>query len=163
MKSGVCYNSDAVQGGSNRFQRTGTLVVSTNRRGVALLTAIVCLAVIAVICGSLIRVVHAQRQQTRLEERKLQAEWLAESGLERAAAKLADSQDYSGETWQIAAPEFAGRGGASVTITVEKVTDQPANRLVRVQANYPVDSAGRARHSKQAAMTIVERKPGDDK
>lgn len=163
MRSDVCYNSDAVHRGSNRFQRTGTLVVSTNRRGVALLTAIVCLAVIAVICGALVRVVYAQRQQTRIEERKLQAEWLAEAGLERAAAKLADTQDYSGETWQIAATEFAGRGSGSVRITVEKVADQPAKRLVRVQADYPADSDGRARQSKQAAMTIVERKSGDDK
>ena len=75
----------------------------TNPRGVALLTAIVCLAVVALICGSLVRVAHTQRQQTRTEERRLQAEWLAEAGLERAAAKLADSQEYAGETWQIAA------------------------------------------------------------
>ena len=134
-----------------------------NRRGVALLTAIVCLAVIAVICGSLIKVVHAQRQQTRTDERKLQAEWLAEAGLDRAAARLTDSPDYLGETWQIAATEFAGRGSASVKITVEIVVDQPAKRLVRVAADYPADSDGRARHSKQAAVQIVERETGDAK
>lgn len=142
------------------FHRVETPVVATNRRGVALLTAIVCLAVIAVICGSLIKVVHAQRQQTRTEERKLQAEWLAEAGLERAAVKLADSQDYSGETWQIAATEFAGRGSGNVKITIEKVADQPAIRLVRVQADYPADSDGRARQSKQAVVAIVERQNG---
>jgi Tfp pilus assembly protein PilX len=140
--------------------QSGKFVTTANRRGVALLTAIVCLAVIAAICGSLIKVVHAQRQQTRLEERKLQAEWLAEAGLERAAAKLINSQDYSGEIWQIAATEFAGRG--SVKISVEKIVDQPAKRLVRVQADYPADSDGRARQSKQATMTIVERKSGDE-
>lgn len=142
--------------------QSGKFVTAANRRGVALLTAIVCLAVIAAICGSLIKVVHAQRQQTRLEERKLQAEWLAEAGLERAAAKLINSQDYSGEIWQIAATEFAGRGGGSVKISVKKIVDQPAKRLVRVQADYPADSDGRARQSKQATMTIVERKSGDE-
>ena len=142
--------------------QTGDFVAATNRRGVALLTAIVCLAVIAAICGSLIRVVYAQRQRTRLEERKLQAEWLAEAGLERAAAKLINSQDYSGEIWQIAAAEFAGRGGGSVKISVEKIADQPAKRLVRVQADYPADSDGRARHSKQTVMRIAERKTGDE-
>jgi Tfp pilus assembly protein PilX len=135
---------------------------SSDRRGAALITAIVCLAVIAAICGSLIKVVHAQRLLTRTEERKLQAEWLAEAGLERAAAKLARSQDYSGEIWQVAATEFAGRGSGSVKITVEKIADQPAKRVVRVQADFPADSDDRARLSKQTVVATIERKSGDE-
>ena len=132
------------------------------RRGVALLTAIVCLAVIAIIGGVLVKVMVAQRQQTRIEERKLQAQWLAEAGLERAAAKLADSKDYAGETWQIAATEFVGRGTATVRITVETVAAEPNKRWVKVQADFPADSSARARQSKEAVVQVIQRKTGDE-
>ena len=137
-------------------ERTARLGTRSDRSGVALLTAIVCLAVIAIIGGVLVKVMVAQRQQTRIEERMLQAQWLAEAGLERAAAKLADSTDYAGETWQIAATEFAGRGEATVKITVESVTGKLNKRQVKVQADFPADSSARARQSKQAVVEVIQ-------
>ena len=51
------------------------------------------------ICGGLLRLVGSQRVLIRSEERTLQAEWLAESGVERAVARLAGDTSYRGETW----------------------------------------------------------------
>ena len=46
------------------------------------------------------------RAGRRSQERRLQAEWLAESGAQRAVARLARDHDYTGETWSLTARDL---------------------------------------------------------
>ena len=86
------------------------------------------LIVIGIICAGLLKVALARRAEVGAEERGLQADWLAESGLERASARLSAAGDYSGETWQIPAEELGGRASGTVAIRVEPVADHPERR-----------------------------------
>ncbi len=59
------------------------------RRGLTAAAVLVCLMVVTLVSGVLVKQGVAYRQQVRSQERRLQAEWLAESGVERAFARLA--------------------------------------------------------------------------
>ena len=125
-------------------------------RGLALIVVMVCLAVFATLCGVLVKLALSERRQVRMQEWRHQAEWLAESGIERAAARLADSEDYTGETWEVS-PEQLGQGTTGVvTIEVERVDAQPNLRQVRVRADYLRDGVRSARQSKETQVQIKE-------
>jgi Tfp pilus assembly protein PilX len=126
----------------------------SRRRGAVAVVVLVCLVLIALIGGTLLRTGLVQRRRLQMEEGKLQAEWLAESGLERAAARLAAAPDYRGETWRVPAADLGGRGPGTVTIAVEPVAAQPGRRTVRVQADYPDGAGPRARRRKHATVEL---------
>jgi hypothetical protein len=121
--------------------------------------ALVCLVLATLLCGVLLRQSAARRRSMRVEERRMQAEWLAESGLARARSRLAASHNYTGETWTIpatalgAAERRADEGGV-VTIRVGPVDGQPSRRLVRVEATYPRAGDDRARQSKALTLEL---------
>ncbi len=56
--------------GSKPFESRGSITVFV----------LVCLVAITAICGVLLRIGLAERQRIRAEERRLQADWLVESG-----------------------------------------------------------------------------------
>jgi hypothetical protein len=121
--------------------------------------ALVCLLVMTLICGSLLRTIQTQRALVRSEERRLQADWLAESGLERACARLANDAEYQGETWSVTADQLGGKDNAAVTIQVaaRPGKDGEIQRLVSVQADYPSDPSRRVRARRQAIVDIAAR------
>ena len=84
------------------------------RRGAVLIVVLVCLAVAAAISVVVVRQIAMERHGVQMNQRGLQASWLAEAGVERAAARLAADPKYAGETWIISAKELAaddsGRG-----------------------------------------------------
>lgn len=128
---------------------------TAGRRGVLVAAVLVVLILISMLCGGLLRQALARRGQERMDERRLQADWLAESALDRAAARLAEQGDYQGETWEVPAEEFGGVWGASVRIEVEAVADQPERRRVKVRAEYPAGSETALRRSKQAIISGI--------
>ena len=81
-----------------------------------------------------------ERQQVRAAERRLQADWLAEAAVNRAAALLDKNSDYAGETWNLSAAELAGSDAAAIEIRVAPVTDRPERRSIQVAADFPADS-----------------------
>ena len=82
----------------------------------------------------------------------MQAEWLAESGLERARARLAAKPDYRGETWEIAADALDAYAPGVVRITVATPRDHADQRQINVQAEYPKGIEDRARHSRRVVV-----------
>jgi len=124
-----------------------------SRRGAVLVVALVCVAIATVVFVSIVKMAGTERKATQTEARRLQAVWLAESALQRAAWKLASDDAYSGETWTVAAEQLAGTDAGLVEIEVESIPDEPNRRLVRVQADYPNHAEQRVRRSKQ---TIVQ-------
>jgi Tfp pilus assembly protein PilX len=123
-----------------------------HRRGVVLVVIMVCLAVAAALFVLVVQQVAAERRAIENGQRTLQAQWLAEAGIERAAARLIADPKYTGETWTIAAAELAAAEGAVVCIRVETVADRPERRSVRVEADYPAASERRCRQVKLIMM-----------
>ncbi|MGO9465365.1 MAG: hypothetical protein ACLQIB_08390 [Isosphaeraceae bacterium] len=145
-----------------------------SRRALTTVAVLVCLIVISLIGAALLKVGLAQRHQVRSQEQRLQAEWLAESGLDRALGRLAADRNYPGEEWPIHAQDLAVPTGsapsqssgsppqaaAMITITVERVRENGNRRRVRVQADYPLDPPARSRQTKQILIDLEPDKAG---
>jgi len=128
---------------------------SSPRRGAVLLAAMVCLIVASMVALGIVRAALGAQRQLRVSQRSVQAERLAEAGIERAAAQLRGAADYQGETWQLSAAEMGGKLPAVAVIRVEAVAGQPLQRRVIVQADYPDDQTQRARHTSDAIITLT--------
>ncbi len=126
------------------------------RRGAALIVAILLMTLLVLVIGTLARVGLAERTQTRAEERRLKASWLAESGLERAWAKILADPSYVGETWEIPAEAFHESHPASVLIRVEPISDRPGARRVVARADFPKDGTSRARQTRTSLMNLPD-------
>jgi Tfp pilus assembly protein PilV len=121
---------------------------------VILVAVLVCLMVAAVVLGSMLGAAAAHRRALETELWRVQAQWLAESGLERAARRLAADPSYSGERWALPVELPDSTVAAAVNIQVGTVPDQPNRRLVRVRADYPDHPQDRARESKQVVVEL---------
>ena len=131
-----------------------------NERGSAMVAVLICFVLIVLICGAILKLGVVQRGQLKTEEAALQAEWLVESGMERAAAKLAGTPGYEGETWTISPQEMNGPAPGLVKITVEKINGDVGNRRVTVMADYPSDSERRSRQHKSVTVDLGARTAG---
>lgn len=127
------------------------------RRGLTTVAVLICFVVLGLMITALVKLGVAYRDQIRTTERRLQAEWLAEAGVDRALAKLSHSADYKGETWQIPVDELglpavkeSEKGPAAVVkIEVERAKGENGGRIVRVRADYPPDPPKRVRVSRE--------------
>ncbi len=85
--------------------------------------------------------------------------WLAESALGRASARLRESSEYAGETWQLPAEMLDGRNPGVARIRVETIAENDAARTVIVEADFPDDPTHRARHSKRVTVALENATP----
>ena len=129
---------------------------STARRGVFMVVVMICLLVGSLIVGALLKLALLQSRQLVQEQARVQAEWLADSGLARAASQLAGDSDYAGETWTIPAADLAGHDGARVDIRVEKDPQQPQNRTVKIEAVYPAEGPNQVKRQLAATVTVSQ-------
>ncbi|MDR3638654.1 MAG: hypothetical protein P4L84_32915 [Isosphaeraceae bacterium] len=125
-----------------------------SRRGAVIVPVLVCFVLIMLICAGLVQLLFTERGITRQEERRLQAEWLAEAGLERAAARLSRARGYTGESWEVPAQELGGQDAGQVVITVETPKDEPGHRRVIVRADYPLAAERRARRQRTLVIDL---------
>ncbi|AMV39810.1 hypothetical protein [Planctomyces sp. SH-PL62] len=119
----------------------------TRRRGLTSVAVLILLFVIALISAELVRLGVAYRDRTSSNERAMQADLLADAGVDRALARLSAEPGYQGERWEI--PADALDAAAVVTIRVETNPTGGGARVVRVQADYPPDPPRRARSSRE--------------
>jgi hypothetical protein len=122
------------------------------QRGAILVVVLVCLAVATALSVVVVRQTTAEHQVAQTSHRRLQALWLAEAGVQRAAARVTADPGYAGETWTISAKELAGDDNGVVRIQVETVAGQPQRRSVRVEADYPDTPAYRCRQVKRIVV-----------
>lgn len=122
-----------------------------NRRGAFLLIAMVCLMLTSGLLGMLLKMASANRKQAQFEAASLQAEWLAESALDRAAAKLVSDANYPGETWDIKPEELGGPHAGQVVIVVNRGDGSPL-RNVEVVARFPLESPRSVKRTKRLAV-----------
>lgn len=115
-----------------------------SRSGAAALLVLVCLSFATVVATLLVEAGLAGRKYTTRLELTHQADWLVEAGLSRAAAQLARSPKYAGETWRVpAAPNEKSRPQRSWTGVVHiqiKDVGPPKSRLIRVTAELHGES-----------------------
>jgi Tfp pilus assembly protein PilX len=142
-------------------------------RGLTVVAMLVCLIIVTMISAVVLKVGFAHRELARAQERRLQAEWLAESGAQRAVARLSFDRDYAGETWSLSAsdlgqpehvppagaPATANSPAAVVAIAVARVAADADRRRIHVQADYPRDAPRRSRHTKEITIDL-EPSPG---
>ncbi len=126
------------------------------RRGAILVAVIVCLMVAAALLVCIVRQLGMGRQTQQTSHRSVQAWWLAEAGVERAAARLAANAAYAGETWRISAAELDGNDAAEVRIKAEPMAGRAGQWRIRVEADYPTAAEFRCRRMKEI---VIDRNP----
>jgi len=134
-----------------------------DRRGLTTVAVLICLVVLGLMIGVLVKLGVAYRDQVRTAERRLQAEWLAEAGVDRALARLAQNADYEGERWEIPADALGSPDAkttekekppeAVVAIEVKRPKDQGGGPIVRVTADYPPAPPRRVRASREVVVS----------
>ncbi|MGA2058917.1 MAG: pilus assembly PilX N-terminal domain-containing protein [Thermoguttaceae bacterium] len=124
------------------------------RRGVILILVLACLAIASVLLITGIKLALSSHRVSRTFGWSVQAQWLAESGLERAAAQLAADADYSGETWKISAKDLDGDDAGTVKIDVKPVPEHDNRRLVKVETDFPDDPLDRVQYSKELTLEV---------
>ena len=134
----VGKNRDRVAGcggsrGSEAMKVTGR---SRPAAGITAVAVLVCLVVVTLSVGRSSRSASPIATRCAPQEQRLQAEWLAQSGLDRALCRLAAERGYTGETWTTRRADLglAEAGGPQVA----------AGRVVRSRSRRP---AGRPERS----------------
>ncbi len=122
-----------------------TEINARQRRGLALLIVLAAIGLASALGMSLLKLTMAQRQQAEQEQFHAQARWLAESGVNEAAAFLRVDPKFTGRSWRISTKELGGRHAANVNIEVKPVENSPQRRQVTVIADMPAESEQRAR------------------
>jgi hypothetical protein len=87
-----------------------------------------------------------------LEKHLRQTEWLVEAGVERAAFRLMNDEEYNGEQWPLPADEIVGTHPGLVSITVRRESMGPAT--VRVVAEYPAGEATSIRRTREFLVDL---------
>jgi type II secretory pathway component PulK len=125
------------------------------RPGFALLAVMCCLIAVSFLVVNWLKTASFERDRLRAAERRLQADWLVEAAIERAAANLAKNENYSGETWKIAAADLGGADAAAVEIKVSSKSKRAEERTIRVSADFPVEPLHRVRSTKEIVVDIA--------
>ncbi len=105
-----------------------------HRRGLALLTAIVCILILSAMSVSLVRTVLARLHEAELHAHQLQADALAQSSLERGFAQRSLNAAYPGEVWTPVVP-----GSPALQADIQWA-DSPDGGTLRVICLVPADS-----------------------
>ena len=112
----------------------------------------ICLLISTLILGTLLKTAVTHRRQMRTEEQRAQADWLAESAIERAVHRLETDANYQGETWKVPAADLNGRDSGRVRITVRKSSDGLGKHILSVEAVYPVGTPRQIKRTKQISV-----------
>jgi hypothetical protein len=125
------------------------------RPGAALVVALICLLLVGVLAATLARSAVLQHEQVLQEQWQIQAESLAASALDRAAAQLATDPNYSGETWLPAPADSAPIGRVLIEV-IPGDPAQPGLKAIRVVADVPDAPQRRARVTREDSISPAD-------
>jgi type II secretory pathway component PulK len=123
----------------------------SQRRGSALVFAMIALLVSSLIGASLLRGSFLSMQQVKREQLHLQANWLAESGCRRAISRLQADPAYTGEEWIVPAEQLKSQYSAMVTIAVSDAAGEPDQTITAITF-YPQQSTTQFRITKRLTI-----------
>ena len=126
---------------------------SAHGGGFGIIPLLAAFAVISALCLLWTKSSIARARDLALREERIQAQWLAEAGVRRGAARLVGDGSYDGEVWMIAAAELGRRAGARVVISIESASDATGEMRILARASYP-DVAERVAASKSVTFTL---------
>jgi Tfp pilus assembly protein PilX len=129
------------------------------RRATLVITVLACLALVMLLSTAWLKVVGLERRQLRSQQDRVQAEYLAASGVARAVSRLAADPTYRGETFTASAELLAAGAPGAVTIRVEAAADDPQARLIAVSARVPATGATPAERSRKHRMQLTSQEP----
>lgn len=124
------------------------------RRGLIAVIFLVVLLLVSLTMASLVRAMLTQRELVRSGSIRVQADWLAQSALNRAAARLKAEPAWSGETWNLTAEELRQTNAAAITIEVRKDESRSTRRQVRVTVVSPPEGPPRVRLQRTYAVDL---------
>ena len=110
--------------------------LKVHRPAAAMVAVLVCLLVIMLMSGTLVRGMLLYGRQAKTESLQLQALWLAESAAALGVEQLRADPEYPGQTWRVTVDENSGSIGIA-EIHVERVDQQPRQRFLRIKSTYP--------------------------
>ena len=125
-----------------------------DRRGAVLLMVMICLLLVSMIGGSVMKLTLTQQRHIGKETNYLQAQFLAESGIERAVAQLSKNAGYLGESWDISAKELNRRAAGEVVITVSPDAGNTSEKRITVVALFPANG-GPAQIQKTKSVSVL--------
>ena len=120
------------------------------------MSVLVALTVVMALAVAWTKSVIIERRIVRAQAERVQAEYLALSGLARGTAQARAKPDYAGETWQIDGDSLGGKRGASVVIRVDSIADEPMARNVKVEARFPDESSTGSRRSGETKIVLKQ-------
>jgi Tfp pilus assembly protein PilV len=129
-------------------------ILQQKQRGITLILVLACMAIAAALLIVGVKMAVSSHRITRTFLWNAQAQLLAESAMDRAAAQLAADANYTGETWRIPAETLGGNNAGIVIIEVRPIPDQANRRLVKAQADFPDDPLDRIRYIKEITLEL---------
>lgn len=126
-----------------------------SRSGAFMIIAMICLLLASALLGTLLKMASIERRQIRIESHALQAEWLAESALDRAAAKLSREAAYTGETWTVTEKEWGGSQAGLAVIRVVPGTDSE-QKVIEVVAHFPAEDPQSIQRTKRINYSVTQ-------
>jgi len=132
-------------------------------RGLTVVAVLVCLIIITLVSGAVLKAGLAHRELARAQEHRLQAECLAEAGAQRAMARLSADGTYTGETWSVTVQDLdrtapTAEAAATVAIAVDRIAADATRRRVRITADYPREPPQRARQTREFIVDLKQSK-----
>jgi Tfp pilus assembly protein PilX len=125
-----------------------------DRRAMFVMSVLACLVLVMLLMTAWLKTIALERGQLRAEQHRMQAEYLAESALSRAAARLSVDPAYDGETIAASEKSLAAGQPATLTIRVEAAPDDAQARLITASAQVPSTGRDRAVRSKQQRILL---------
>jgi Tfp pilus assembly protein PilX len=119
-----------------------------SREGVVIIIVVVSLITVSLISGTMIKQSMTTEKQSQRESNRVQATWLAESGIERGLYRLKTNKDYTGETWKISDKEAGMRDAGEVLISILDSQNPENGQQIKVTATYPAESIYRVVQTK---------------
>lgn len=130
---------------------------TTTRRGAFAIVVLICLLMAGMIVAALFKMALLHDRQLSSEQKRLQAAWLADSGLDRAASRLAREPGYAGETWKIEPAQLGGADAAVVVIRVQKHEADTGLRTIVVAATYPAEGPNHVRLTREVDVAVTDK------
>jgi len=124
------------------------------RSGSLLIPVMAVLTLLMMLLGVWLKNLAMGRQEIRQQQHQVQADYLVQSAVNRATARLHADAAYAGETWQIEPQALSGNDPVSVIIKVESVADRPQERLVQARVQLPSQGPARTQRTQKTKITL---------
>ena len=104
------------------------------RHGLITVCVLVCLIVTVSLSLSMLHSTLRARREVAIRLQVQQTDWLLDAGIQLANARLAESKEYEGETWQVSDAILGFYGGRAV-IAVSRDDDNTTVEVVALLSN----------------------------